>query len=65
MKAKWQIVVPDPAGLCEACGGSGSHWPKRADGKPDRRYHWPVGPCPSCDGRRGYDTPEAWAKAAA
>lgn len=46
---KWEPVVL-PENPCKVCDGDGSEWLRRRDGKPDRRYRWPVGPCPACDG---------------
>lgn len=58
--ANWKRVVPDPRGLCQACAGSGSDWPRRKDGQYDRRYTQPCGPCPECGGRVGFRTIEEW-----
>jgi hypothetical protein len=57
---KMVVVVPDPRGVCAVCEGSGSEWPRRKDGQWDRRYHWPIGPCPACSGRQGYRTFDEW-----
>jgi hypothetical protein len=50
-KIQWAKVEPI-VNPCPVCVGMGSEWKRRADGDFDRRYRWPLGPCPACNGTR-------------
>ena len=48
----YKVVAALNGPPCKTCHGSGSDWPVRKDGKPDRRFVFPRGPCPDCRGTR-------------
>jgi DnaJ-class molecular chaperone len=50
-KLAWGYVLRANPNRCDACDGTGSEWRRRKDGKPDRRYRWPLGPCRVCHGK--------------
>lgn len=51
MNSRLKLEIVEPIdNPCSACEGNGSEWPKRRDGKHDRRFKWPIGPCRKCGG---------------